>query len=162
MQSMDDLFEHELRDIYDAEHKLKGALKKLATQSKNDPDLQELFTNHLRETEVQIERLEDVFQTIEKKARRQPCKGINGLLEEHASIIKEERPKGDLLRTVNIGSALKTEHYEIVSYKGLINMATELGMDDAISLLEKNLAEEEKAAARLEQQATRGLPARAD
>ena len=155
MESKHELFEHELRDVYDAEHKQKAALKKLATQSKQDAALQELFSTHLQETEAQIQRLQEVFASVDKRARRQPCEGINGLLREHADFIKAAKPKGDVLRTFNIGSALKTEHYEIVSYKGLINLATELGNTEAVSLLQQTLAEEERAATLLEQQVKR-------
>ncbi|HEU5183377.1 MAG TPA: DUF892 family protein [Gemmatimonadaceae bacterium] len=162
MRSKDELFEHELKDIYDAEHKLKGALKKLATKSKDDPELADLFTTHLRETEVQIERLEEVFQTIEKKATRKPCEGINGLLKEHSEMMREEKPVGDVLRSVNIASALKTEHYEMVAYQALIDLARDLGNTRASSLLEQNLAEEQNAASKLERQAKRGRVTRAD
>lgn len=162
MRSKDELFEHELKDIYDAEHKLKGALKKLATKSKDDPELADLFTTHLRETEVQIERLEEVFQTIEKKATRKPCEGINGLLKEHSEMMREEKPVGDVLRSVNIASALKTEHYEMVAYQSLIDLARDLGNTRASSLLEQTLAEEQNAASKLERQAKRGRATRAD
>ena len=162
MRSKDELFEHELKDIYDAEHKLKGALKKLATKSKDDPELADLFTTHLEETEVQIERLEEVFQTIEKKATRKPCEGINGLLKEHSEMMREEKPVGDVLRSVNIASALKTEHYEMVAYESLIDLARDLGNTRASSLLEQTLAEEQNAASKLERQAKRGRATRAD
>ena len=162
MRSKDELFEHELKDIYDAEHKLKGALKKLATKSKNDPELADLFTTHLGETAGHIERLQEVFQTIEKKAARRPCEGINGLLKEHAELVRDEKPVGDVLRTVNIASALKTEHYEMVAYQSLIDIARELGNGRAASLLELNLAEEQNAASKLERQAKRGHATRAD
>jgi ferritin-like metal-binding protein YciE len=158
----EELFQHELKDIYDAEHKLKGALKKLATQSKSDPELASLFTNHLRETEGQIRRLEEVFGTMDRRATRHKCEGINGLLKEHSDIIKEERPKGDLLRTVNIASALKTEHYEMATYRSLITLARELGNSSAAALLQQNLAEEESAASKLERQAKIALGGRAD
>jgi ferritin-like metal-binding protein YciE len=161
MRSKDELFEHELKDIYDAEHKLKGALRKLATKSKSDPELADLFTTHLGETEGHIERLQEVFQTIEKRATRRPCEGINGLLKEHAEIVRE-KPVGDVLRTVNIASALKTEHYEMVAYQSLIDIARELGNSRAASLLELNLAEEQNAASKLERQAKRGRAVRAD
>jgi ferritin-like metal-binding protein YciE len=162
MRSKDELFEHELKDIYDAEHKLKGALKKLATKSKNDPELADLFTTHLGETQGHIERLQEVFQTIEKRAARRSCEGINGLLKEHAELMRDEKPVGDVLRTVNIASALKTEHYEMVSYQSLIDIARELGNTRAASLLELNLAEEQNAASKLERQAKRGPATRAD
>jgi ferritin-like metal-binding protein YciE len=153
MRSKDELFEHELKDIYDAEHKLKGALKKLATKSKNDPELADLFTSHLAETEVQI---------VDRKASRKPCEGINGLLKEHSEMVREEKPVGDVLRTVNIASALKTEHYEMVAYQSLIDIARELGNTRAASQLEQSLAEEQNAASKLERQAKRGRATRAD
>ncbi|MFN2398186.1 MAG: ferritin-like domain-containing protein [Gemmatimonadaceae bacterium] len=152
MESKEDLFAHGLKDLYDTEHKLKGALKKLATLSKSEPGLQKLFTNHLKETENHIKRLDSVFESIGKRPSRVPCEGINGLLKEHSEFVKEEKPKGDVLKAFNIEAALKTEHYEIVSYQGLITLAAELGNREAQSLLSQNLAEEENAARLLERE----------
>jgi ferritin-like metal-binding protein YciE len=152
VESKEDLFAHSLKDAYDSEHKLRGALKKLATLSKNEPRLQQLFTNHLRETENHIQRLNSVFESIGKRPSRVPCAGINGLLEEHADFIKEQKPKGEVLKAFNIEAALKTEHYEIVSYQGLITLASQLGNRAAQSLLSENLAEEENTARLLERE----------
>lgn len=152
VESKEDLFAHALKDTYDTEHKLRGALKKLATLSKGEPKLQKLFTNHLQETENHIERLNSVFESIGKRPSRVPCAGINGLLKEHSDFIKEQKPKGEVLKAFNIEAALKTEHYEMVSYQGLITLAAELGNREAQSLLSENLAEEENAARLLERE----------
>jgi len=152
MESKEDLFAHALKDIYDTEHKLTGALKKLATLSENEPALEKLFLNHLQETENQIVRLDSVFASIGRRPSREPCAGINGLLEEHSKFVKEEQPEGEVLKAFNIAAALKTEHYEMVSYQGLITLAGELGNNEALSLLSENLAEEQNAARMLERE----------
>lgn len=152
MESKEDLFAHALKDIYDTEFKLKGALDKLATLSEDEPALQQIFLKHLQETENQIGRLDSVFASIGRRPSREPCAGINGLLEEHSKFIKEEEPEGEVLKAFNIQAALKTEHYEMVSYQGLITLAGELGNTEAVSLLSENLAEEENAARLLERE----------
>lgn len=152
VETKEDLFAHELKDMYDAEHKLKGALKKLAALSKTEPGLQKIFINHLQETQKHIERLNSVFESIGKRPAREKCAGINGLLEEHSDFIKQQKPKGEVLKAFNIEAALKTEHYEMASYQGLITLAAELGNREAQSLLSENLAEEENAARLLERE----------
>jgi ferritin-like metal-binding protein YciE len=120
--------------------------------SEDEPALQQLFLKHLEETENHIGRLDSVFASIGRSPTREPCAGINGLLEEHSKFIKEEEPEGQVLKAFNIQAALKTEHYEMVSYQGLITLAVELGNQEAVSLLSENLAEEENAARLLERE----------
>lgn len=137
-----DLFEHELKDIYDAESKLVDALKKQAAES-TDPQVRAGFQAHQKETEVQKQRLEKVFEIWGKEADRgEGCDGIDGLLEEHKSF-KQHSPRPEILDVFNLTAAQKVERYEITAYEGLIRLATQMGLDDAIEHLEANLQEEE-------------------
>ena len=144
-----ELFEHELRDIYDAENKLKRALERMAKKAP-DQQLSQGFEQHRRETQDQLQRLEEIFQLLGRKPRREPCAGINGLIEEFSEFVKEEEPSEEVLNLFIIGAALKVEHYEIVAYQSLMRLAGRAGLAEAVDLLAQNLLEEQQTAERLE------------
>jgi ferritin-like metal-binding protein YciE len=144
-----DLFEHELKDIYDAEQKLSRELENMAKKATNE-ELAEGFLHHQQETEGQIKRLEEVFGIVGNKPSRETCHGINGLIEEYKTFVKEEDPSPELLDVFSSGAALKVEHYEIASYSSLIKLASQAGLTDAVSLLQENLIEEQETAKKLE------------
>jgi len=141
--SLQELFLEELRDTYDGEKRLTKALPKLARAATSSA-LQQAFTNHLRETERQITRLEQVFRAMGEKPRGKTCEGIKGIVEEGSEAI-EELDKGPVLDAALIAGAQKAEHYEIASYGTLAYFADILGHDDAKNLLGQTL-DEEKAA----------------
>lgn len=143
MTTIEELFEHELKDIYSAEHSLVEALQQLADES-SDREIKKAFTQHKKETQGHIKRLEKIFRSMGQKAEAETCPGIEGLLKEKKTFMKE-RPSDELLEFFNIGAAQKTERYEITAYENLIDMAEKLGMADAVELLEQNLQEEEAA-----------------
>lgn len=147
-----ELFEHELRDIYDAEHKLLNALETMANKVE-DGDLQKSFVQHREVTDRQRERLEQVFKLIDRAPRREACEGINGLIKEFSKFTQEENPAPEVLNVFAAAAALKVEHYEMTAYKSLIKLAGQLGFSEAAVLLEENLAEEQEAATELEQMA---------
>ena len=147
MQTIEELFEHELKDMYSAEHSLLDALEQMANES-SDRDIRRAFTQHRRETQGQIKRLERVFKTLGQKPEAETCPGIEGLIKEK-KLFMRERPTPELLEFYNIGAAQKTERYEITAYESLIDMADKLGMSDAVGLLEQNLQEEEATLNRL-------------
>lgn len=149
MESGKDLFIHELQDIYDAENKLVIALEDMAKKVEN-PELQKSFEEHRTVTQKQVERLEKVFPMVDRKPSREPCKGINGLIEEFKSFVKEEEPKPAVLNVFATGAALKVEHYEIVSYESLIKLADQLGLADAAQLFQESLSEERETAQELD------------
>lgn len=149
MESGKDLFIHELQDIYDAENKLVIALEDMAKKVEN-PELQKSFEEHRTVTQKQVDRLEKVFPMVDRKPSREPCKGINGLIEEFKSFVKEEKPEPAVLNVFATGAALKVEHYEIVSYESLIKLADQLGLADAAQLFQQNLAEEKETAQELD------------
>ena len=141
--SLQELFLEELRDMYDGEKRLTKALPKLAKAATSSA-LQQAFTNHLRETERQVTRLEQVFRAMGEKPRGKTCDGIMGIVEEGNKAI-QELDSGPVLDAALIAGAQKAEHYEIASYGTLAYFADMLGQDDAKSLLGETL-EEEKAA----------------
>lgn len=142
MDNLYDLFEHELKDIYDAEHRLVKALEAQASEVASS-QVGDAFEAHREETRTQIKRLERVFSLLDIEAERQTCHGIVGLLREREEFIKED-PSIEVLQLFNLGTASKVERYEIAAYEGLIRLAEELDVDeDVIGLLTETLEEEE-------------------
>ena len=150
MDSGRELFEHELRDIYDAEHKQARALETMANKVTEDT-LKEALLTHQQETEGQIKRLEEVFGLLDRAARREPCPGINGLIEEYSEFTKEEDPSPEILNVFTAAAAVKAEHYEICGYKSLIQLAETMQMAEAVTFLQQNLEEEMRTAELMEQ-----------
>ena len=147
MQTIEELFEHELKDMYSAEQSLLDALEQMANES-SDREIKKGFTQHRKETQAQIKRLERIYKTLGQKPETGTCPGIEGLIKEKKAFVRE-RPSDELLEFYNIGAAQKVERYEITAYEGLIDMAEKLGMSDVVELLEQNLQEEEMALNRL-------------
>ncbi len=143
MQTIEELFEHELKDIYSAEHSLLDALEQMAAES-SDREIRKAFTQHRKETQGQIKRLEKIFKSLGQKPEAETCAGIEGLIKEKKLFLRE-KPSEELLEFFNIGAAQKTERYEITAYENLIDMADKLGLAGAVVLLEQNLREEEGA-----------------
>ena len=143
MQTIEELFEHELKDIYSAEHSLLDALEQMAGES-SDREIKKAFTQHRKETQGQIKRLEKIFKSMGQKPEAETCPGIEGLIKEKKAFMRE-KPSEELLEYYNIGAGQKTERYEITAYESLIDMADKLGMADAVELLEQTLQEEEAA-----------------
>ena len=142
MQSAHELFIHELQDMLDAEQQLVEALGKQAEESSR-PELQKAFQSHQAQTEKQVERLQQVFESIDEEAEEVECKGIRGLIEEHDHFKEEEDPAEDIMDIFNVGAAEKVESYEICAYESLIRMAKLMGHTKAEKLLNQNLKEEQ-------------------
>lgn len=143
MNTIKELFEHELEDMYYAEHKLVTALGEMASES-SDSSIKDAFSTHKMETEGHIKRLDGVFAELGMQPKGVTCQGIEGLIKEKAEFGKE-RPNPKLLDVYNLGAGAKSERYEISSYEGLIGMAAELGLTESQTLLSANLKEEEHA-----------------
>jgi ferritin-like metal-binding protein YciE len=137
------LFQDELKDIYWAEKALTKAIPKMVKNATNE-DLITALENHLEETEAQIEKLEQVFEAIGKKAQAKKCDAMAGLVKEAEGIMKESE-KGAMRDAGIISAGQKVEHYEIATYGTLRTFAKTLGLEEAAGLLEEIL-EEEKAA----------------
>lgn len=140
VKTLEDLFVHELSDIYSAEKQLAKALPRLARAAEN-PDLEAAFTAHLEETHGQIERIDQVVELLGIKLKRIKCAAMEGLVEEGKEVI-EEIEKGPVRDAALIGGAQKVEHYEIASYGTLCALGKQLGHTQAVKLLKETLAEE--------------------
>lgn len=139
-KTLQDLFHDTLRDIYYAERKILKALPKMKRAAGSD-ELKAAFEKHHTQTERQIERLQQVFEIIDKPARGKTCEAIEGIIAEGEEIIDEFKGTTALDAGL-ISSAQAVEHYEITRYGTLKRWATELGMQDAAKLLEETLTEE--------------------
>ena len=148
-RSLKDLLIDELKDIYDAEHRLTKALPKLAKTASSEA-LADAFENHLKQTEGHITRLDEVFDSLGETPKRKTCKAMVGLLEEGKEIMEE-----DALENVKdhglIAAAQKVEHYEMATYGCLRTWAEMLGESKAVKLLQKTLDEEAAADEKLTQ-----------
>jgi ferritin-like metal-binding protein YciE len=140
-KSLDALFHDTLKDIYFAEKKILSTLPKMAKAAQN-ADLKAAFEKHRDETEQHVERLEAVFEAIEKKPQGKTCAAIMGITEEGAEIMKEYKGSPALDAGL-LAAAQAVEHYEISRYGTLRTWAQELGLDEAAELLQQTLDEEE-------------------
>jgi ferritin-like metal-binding protein YciE len=141
IQTIEELFEHELKDIYGAEQSLLDALQQMADES-TDREIKRGYLQHRKETQGQIKRIEKIFKSMGQKAEAETCAGMEGLIKEK-KLFMREKPSEELVEFYNIGAAQKVERYEITAYENLIDMAEKLGMSDAVELLEQTLQEEE-------------------
>lgn len=142
IETLEELFLEEIRDLYDAEKQLVKALPKMAKAASSD-ELRSAFEEHLEQTKGQVERLEQIFGLMDEKPKGKTCKAMKGLIEEGNETASEEAtdPLGDLGM---IGAAQRVEHYEIAAYGTARTMAEQIGMAEAVSLLEQTLNEEEE------------------
>ncbi|MEK1888689.1 MAG: ferritin-like domain-containing protein [Phyllobacterium sp.] len=143
IKTMDDLFVHTLRDIYYAENQIVKALPEMIDKA-TDQDLKMGLEKHLQETEVQIDRLEQVFKLHGVDVSGVNCPAIDGILEE-ADEIAGEVDSDQVLDAALIAAGQAVEHYEITRYGTLIAWAKQLGRNDCAALLEQNLHEEMNA-----------------
>jgi ferritin-like metal-binding protein YciE len=143
IKSMDDLFLHTLQDVYYAENQIIKALPKMIDKATNR-ELSAGLRAHLRETENQVSRLDQVFERLGETPRGVDCPAIDGLIKEADEVAGEVDDK-NVLDAAIIGSAQAVEHYEIARYGTLIAWAGELGHDNVVSLLNANLKEEKAA-----------------
>ncbi len=141
-KTLEDLFHDTLKDIYYAERKILKALPKMKRAAQSD-ELKSAFEKHKQETEVQIERLQGVFELMGKRAQGKTCDAIEGIIAESEEIMEEFKDTVALDAGL-ISSAQAVEHYEITRYGTLKRWAEELGMKDAAKLLNETLEEEKK------------------
>jgi ferritin-like metal-binding protein YciE len=148
-KTLDDLFHDSLRDIYFAEKKILTALPKMANAAQSE-ELTAAFEKHRQETESQVERLEQVFALIDETPRGKNCPAILGLIEEGKEIMDDYKDSPALDAGL-LSAAQAVEHYEISRYGTLIAWANELGLQEAVPLLENTLGEEKATDAALTQ-----------
>jgi ferritin-like metal-binding protein YciE len=140
MNTLQDLFMKELRDVYDAERQLTKALPKMAKAATSD-ELRTAFETHRQETLGHVDRLERAFEELDSKVRGTHCPGMAGIIEEGSELIQED--SDDVVLDAGlIAAAQRAEHYEIAAYGTLVSWAQTLGYDSVGDLLQQTLSEE--------------------
>jgi ferritin-like metal-binding protein YciE len=141
-KNLQELFHETLKDIYFAEKKILAALPKMAKAAQSQ-ELKAAFEKHENETEEHVARLERVFEEIEETPRGKTCDAIMGIIEEGQEVMKEFRG-APALDAGLLAAAQAVEHYEIARYGTLKTWAAELGLNEAVKLLDMTLGEEKK------------------
>ncbi len=160
LNTLEDLFHHELKDLYSAENQLVKALPKMAKAATN-AELKAGFEEHLEQTKGQVERLDQIAEQLGKKLTGHKCKAMEGLVEEGADLIGEDAE--DSVRDAGlIGAAQRVEHYEIAGYGTARALAMRLGHDDIAALLGETLEEEKETDAKLTELAESAVNAEAE
>ncbi len=155
LDTLQSLFENELKDIYNAEKQLVDALPRIA-KAASSPDLADAITSHLEETKGHVQRIEQIMRSLDMPTRGKKCKGMEGLLAEGKEMLEEDGE--DSVKDAGIISAAqRVEHYEMAAYGCLKSYAEILGHTDAARLLDKTLQEEEAADEKLNQLAEGGI-----
>jgi ferritin-like metal-binding protein YciE len=160
MDNLKELFEETLKDVYFAEKQIIKALPKMAKKTKS-PELKAAFEEHTEQTKGQVERLDQVFKLLGKKASGKECPALLGLVEEAEEIMSEAKDP-DVLNAGLIGAAQAVEHYEIARYGTLRAWAEQLNMPEAVKLLEATLEEEKTTDEKLSRLAMGGVNEDAD
>lgn len=142
LDSMTDLLLHELSDLYSAEQQLIKALPKVA-EAAFAPELKEALTFHLKQTQGQVERLDQVFKSLGAQPEKMTCKAMEGLIAEAQELLDEaDKADPNVLDAALIGAAQRVEHYEIAGYGTARTFARHLGAKEAVRLLQETLDEE--------------------
>ena len=143
LNTLKQLYIEELRDLHSAENQLLKALPKMAKGASSE-ELKLAFENHLDQTKVQVERLEEIFERLDETPKGKTCQAMKGLVEEGSEILEEDGEESVLDAGI-IATAQKVEHYEIASYGTVRTFAQLLGEDEAAELLQETLDEEGEA-----------------
>lgn len=143
VETMQELFIDELKDLYSAEKQIVRALPKLA-KAASTPELQQALLSHLEETKGHVERLEKISEIVGKKLTGKTCVGMKGVLEEGSEVL-EDTDKGIVRDAALIAASQRVEHYEMAGYGSARDFAKILGQSEAAALLDETLAEEKSA-----------------
>jgi ferritin-like metal-binding protein YciE len=149
IESLNDLFVEQLRDLYDAENQLIKALPKMA-EGANSDELRQGFEEHLEQTKEHAQRIETIFEQLGQKAKAKKCKAMEGLIKEGSEVLDEDMSE-DVKDAAIIAAAQRVEHYEIAAYGTVRNFANLLGETEAATLLEQTLEEEKETDDKLTQ-----------
>jgi ferritin-like metal-binding protein YciE len=155
METLQDLFIDQLRDLYDAENRLIKALPKMA-KAAHASELRQGFEEHLEQTRQQAQRLEQIFHKLGERPGGKKCYAMRGLIEEGEEMI-DENAEADVMDAGLIAAAQKVEHYEIASYGTVCTWAQQLGQHEALRLLKQTLEEEKRTDERLTRLAESGI-----
>jgi len=149
MQSLRDLMIDELKDLYSAENQILKALPKMIKKA-DSPELKQGFEKHLKETEGQVGRLDQIFQELEVSPKGKKCKGMEGVIEDGKELM-EKNAEPEVMDAGLIGAAQHVEHYEIAGYGCARTYAELLGLNEVARLLQKTLDEEKATDEKLSQ-----------
>jgi ferritin-like metal-binding protein YciE len=141
-EGLKELYIDELKDLYSAENQLLKALPKLAKAASSD-ELQDGFKQHLEQTRGHVERLEQIFKSLDASPRGKKCVGMEGLVKEGSEVMEEDFEQA-VMDAALIGAAQRVEHYEIAAYGTVSEFARILGEEQHVSLLEETLQEEKE------------------
>jgi ferritin-like metal-binding protein YciE len=159
LETLQDLYVEELKDLYSAENQILKALPDMIDAA-SSPDLKQGFQMHLKQTEEQVARLEQIFGKLGASPRGKHCKGMEGVLAEGKELLKEDA-EPDVLDAGLIAAAQHVEHYEIAGYGTVCTYAKLLGDNESADLLYKTLQEEEQTDKKLTQIAESSINAQA-
>ena len=148
-----DLFLHELGDILYVERKLADEVLPKLISEVRDEEFTTALEEHLEQTRGHVANVETVFEQLGEEPKSEPCLGFQGLKSEHDKLLQESNR--ELVDSIDLGAAARTENYEIAAYEGLRRMAKAMGEDKAVDLLDRNLKEEKDALRLVEKIATR-------
>ena len=148
-----ELFLHELGDILYVERQLADETLPKLIDEVHDDEFRQALEGHLAETRNHVKNVEQVFEKLGEEPVSEKCLGFEGLRAEHDKMLEESSP--DLVDSIDLGAAARTESYEIAAYEGLRRMAKALGENDAVRLLDENLKQEKEALRLVEKIATR-------
>jgi ferritin-like metal-binding protein YciE len=140
LNSLQDLYVSELKDLYDAENRIIKALPKMS-EAANSPDLRAAFEEHLKQTRRHAERLEQILRELDESPKGKKCKGIEGIIDEGEDMMEEDAPDS-VADAALIAAAQRVEHYEIAAYGTVRTYARRLGFEDHAELLNQTLQEE--------------------
>jgi ferritin-like metal-binding protein YciE len=140
LNSLDDLYVHELQDLYSAENQILKALPKMA-EAASSPELKTAFQEHMKQTEGQVQRLDQIFEKLGRAKHGKKCAAMEGLVKEGEEVLKEEADP-DVRDAALIAAAQRVEHYEIAGYGTARTFACMLGDQEAQQLLQATLDEE--------------------
>ena len=160
MQSLQDLFEDELKDTYNAEKQILKALPRMAKKASSDA-LRDAFELHEEETREHVQRLEQIFKLMGKPARGKACKAMQGIVEEGKEMMEEDM-EPEVMDAALIASAQRVEHYEIAAYGTLRTFAKQLGEKEIAQLLQETLDNEGETDKKLTKLATTRINPRAE
>ena len=140
--SLQDLYLAELKDLYDGENRIIKALPRMA-EAANSQDLRSALQEHLQQTRVHAQRLEQIFGTLNESAKGEKCKGLEGIIDEGKDVIdKVDDSPAAVADAAIIAAAQRVEHYEIAAYGTVRTFARRLGFEDQARLLDQTLQEE--------------------
>ena len=155
LNSLETLYINELRDIYNAENQLIKALPKMAKHASSS-ELQQAFEEHLEQTQQHVQRLEEIFERMDESPKGKTCKGMKGLIDEGAEILKENGDES-VLDAAIIAAAQRVEHYEIAAYGTVRTFANILDRHEDAELLQQTLDEEGETDKRLSELAEEAI-----